>query len=271
MDDKIKSLIQAYSCETPGEIKPKVVDLKVSKKKKSSSPTKPKKLLDKSLYKDLPPSLKTDLTLVFIGFNPGLQSSLTQHHYAHFSNLFWKLFNQSKLIYSVVDVETALENDTFLQSRTTGQEVSKFTAVDDYDLLDYGIGFTDMVLRCTKAIDELTKAEKLENVPRLFDELKAAKPKFLCFIGKGIWEVIVTYLNGFKNFKLKDFKWGVQKVSEAEGEYRRLLLSLQKHLGYDDYGLYIFPNTSGLVTSLKFHEKLELWNNLVKDIYSRKT
>lgn len=267
MDDKIKALVQAYSCDTPEKIKPKLVGPRVAKKT-ASSPSKTKKPhrpLDQSLYKELPPSLKADLTVVFVGFNPGLQSSLTQHHYAHFSNLFWKLFNQSKLIYSAVDVES-LEDDTFMKSRTVGKDISTFTAVDDYALLDYGIGFTDMVLRCTKGIDELTKAEKLANVPRLLEEFKDARPKFICFIGKGIWEMITTYLNEAKNFKLRDFKWGIQSLTDSEGAYKRILDKLQRLLGYGDYCLYVFPNTSGLVTSLKFQDKLELWNGLVSDI-----
>lgn len=37
---------------------------------------------------DLNPSLDKDLVLLFVGFNPGIESSKTQHHYAHHTNLF---------------------------------------------------------------------------------------------------------------------------------------------------------------------------------------
>lgn len=265
MDDRLKALIKDFSLKQDPIVKPKVVELKTNANKISkpvSSPAKHQTGTGPG-YLDLPPSLADNLTVVFIGFNPGIQSSVTQHHYAHFSNLFWKLFNQSRLIFSVLRDDP---RDAYLREKTK-DDVSSFAAHDDNELLKYGIGFTDLVLRCTKAVSELTSSEKLENVPRLIEELKTSSPRFIVIVGKGIWETIVRYLNNGKIFKFKNFKWGEQVIDQdrLQSEYSLLLLKLSKALNYN-YSIYVFPNTSGLVTSLKYSEKLQLWNSLVSNI-----
>jgi G:T/U-mismatch repair DNA glycosylase len=214
----------------------------------------------KSNYKDLAPSLAPHLTVVFVGFNPGVESSISQHHYAHFSNLFWKLFNQSRLALSVIPTAA---RDKFV---TDGLKVG-FAPYNDLDLARYGIGFTDLVLRCTKLASELSAAEKLSNVPRLLGELRLAQPRFVVFIGKGVWETVVRYLCGSAPASvLSEFTWGHQTRQPSLTRYDQVLKRLCTLLEYD-FEVYVFPSTSGLVTTLNFAQKLELWEHLAKDIY----
>lgn len=223
-------------------------------------------------YKDLQPSLDSNVDLVFVGFNPGILSSVEQHHYAHPTNLFWKLFNQSKLLVHIVEsrygsVEALISHSKGLLSELIVDNKSLVTAKNDYQLIEYHIGFTDLVLRCTRTALELSKEEKLANVPRLILEFQQSRPKFVVVIGKGIWECIVEYLAieiGVK-YKLttKTFQWGRQ--SGVDEVYTKLLNKWEQLIGYPLHQ-YVFPNTSGLVTSLNYEQKLRLWLDLTSDV-----
>src|SRR6478609_1646082 len=41
---------------------------------------------------------RPDLSVLFVGINPGIRSALTGHHFAGFSNRFWKLLDESRLV-----------------------------------------------------------------------------------------------------------------------------------------------------------------------------
>jgi TDG/mug DNA glycosylase family protein len=61
-----------------------------------------------------------------------------------------------------------------------------FNAFDDYKLLDYGIGFTNIVQRTTRGSNDLSRAEIREGSLILKDKLKTYAPKIAVFNGKGI-------------------------------------------------------------------------------------
>ncbi|ODV79316.1 DNA glycosylase [Suhomyces tanzawaensis NRRL Y-17324] len=215
---------------------------------------------------DLPPCLTTEQQVLFVGYNPGVESSLQQHHYAHFTNLFWKLFNQSQLFTKVLQRIQYDLKDPLLEEPSIRPH-------HDNDLIRFKIGFTDLVLRCTKTAQELSMAEKLANVPRLFQEFQFTQSRYLVFIGKGIWEIIVKYLATKLAIKVKltkgNFAWGEQKIRDGTGEdvrlYNYMLKAARKEIP-EITRIYVFPNTSGLVASLSFGEKLALWVDLVEQI-----
>ncbi|WEJ95427.1 uracil DNA N-glycosylase Thp1 [Yamadazyma tenuis] len=199
---------------------------------------------------DLNPSVQPDLQVLFVGFNPGVESSRTQHHYAHHTNLFWKLFNQSRLLFWVLERNGKTNNkDDLLLNQLTINGESHATAVNDFELIKYNIGFTDLVLRCTKSAQELTMQEKLDNVPRLLREWNLAQAKKIVIIGKGIWEIIIKK----QGIKVQRFDWGVQNNA-----YTQWVCS---EAGIES-DIHVLPNTSGLVTSMNFAQKLALWNEI---------
>ncbi|CAI5758166.1 unnamed protein product [Candida verbasci] len=254
----LKSIIQSYKYTEDEDIKvEQLKTTKVTSPKKIKKTTKDvspkKKVINYTQLQDLQPSLKPDLKLLFIGFNPGVESSLTQHHYAHHSNLFWKLFNQSQALSKV----------------TNGEFSFKCTSELDFELIKYSIGFSDLCLRCTKQAHELTNDEKLENVPRLYTEIKDNNVKNVVIIGKGVWEMIVKYemLNmGKKKFKLSkdNFVWGEVKTG-ADKEYNLIIENMYDKLS-QGCKLFVFPSTSGLVASMNFQDKLKLWQDMVDKI-----
>src|SRR5215467_7607971 len=42
--------------------------------------------------------IRPRLRVLFVGINPGVRSAITGHHFAGYSNRFWKLLSDSKLV-----------------------------------------------------------------------------------------------------------------------------------------------------------------------------
>lgn len=120
----------------------------------------------------LPDHLAPDLDIVIVGINPGLYAAFIGHHYAGPGNHFWKCMYLSGLI------------------------PEPMNAMQDFKLLDFGIGFTNIVARTTKGSADLTRKEIKEGAIILAEKLVKFKPKIVVFNGKGIYEVFV----GHKNF-----------------------------------------------------------------------
>lgn len=138
--------------------------------------------------------LRPNLKCVFIGFNPGTVSAITGHHYAHHSNLFWKLIYES----GCVDRKVTYEDDVKLPD-------------------EYNYGFTDLIQRPTVGISDLSGSELLAGVPLLESRIRQCAPKSICFIGKGIWESVYRVKKG-KPLS-KQFNWGLQPHGEFGVDY----------------------------------------------------
>src|SRR3954463_11286016 len=77
------------------------------------------------------------LRVLFVGINPGVRSALTGHHFAGYSNRFWRLLHEA------------------------GVTPVLLRAEDDAQLLEWGYGVTNLVPRPTPGIDTLRPAEYL--------------------------------------------------------------------------------------------------------------
>src|SRR5881628_4216885 len=75
--------------------------------------------------------IQPGVRLLFIGINPGVRSALTGHHFAGFSNRFWKLLFESGL---------APEPISFKQ---------------DDRLPEFGFGITNLIPRPSPGINDL--------------------------------------------------------------------------------------------------------------------
>ena len=82
--------------------------------------------------KKLPDYVNSGVKILFVGINPGLRSATVGHHFAGYSNRFWKLLSESKLI------------------------PSPLTYHDDWRLLQWGVGLTNIVSRPTSGSNALT-------------------------------------------------------------------------------------------------------------------
>lgn len=135
----------------------------------------------------LPLLLRPGLRLVFVGYNPGIESARRGHYYAFRGNVFWRQLNASGLI-----------------PREVGPE-------DDAALMDLaGIGFTDLCLRATVRAGELTADELREGAARLHGELLAHEPGLVVFNGRGIYEVFARTALGVARRDLAGREYGPQ-------------------------------------------------------------
>jgi len=111
----------------------------------------------------LPDYLQFDLDLVFVGFNPSERSAAVGHYYAGRGNVFWPLLHECGLL------PTAL------------------TFAEDYRILEYGIGLTDLVKRPSRSSNDLSRAETRAGSAILTEKLLTFAPRVVCFNGKGVY------------------------------------------------------------------------------------
>ncbi len=112
---------------------------------------------------EVPDHLDYGLQIVFVGFNPSLRSSEEGHHYANPRNRFWRILHQSGLTPRLYDPS------------------------EDGDLLELGYGFTNIVARPTRGVEDITREEYREGRELLKAKLAKYRPYVVCFVGKGVY------------------------------------------------------------------------------------
>ncbi|TCL69335.1 G/U mismatch-specific uracil-DNA glycosylase [Hydrogenispora ethanolica] len=132
----------------------------------------------------LPNLLREDLTILFVGINPGLRSAAVRHHFAGHSNRFWRFLYES------------------------GLTPAKMRAEEDALLLKLGFGITNIVPRPTAAASELRPEELRAGAADLLELLRHYRPLIAAYLGKDIYK----YLSG-----RRECNWGIQEPGVVEG------------------------------------------------------
>jgi len=110
----------------------------------------------------LPPlrdRIRPGVRVLFVGINPGVRSALTGHHFAGFSNRFWKLLYDSRLVPERISYE------------------------DDDRLPGWGYGITNIVPRATPGIDTLERHEYVAGRVTLRRKILRHRPAVVALIG----------------------------------------------------------------------------------------
>lgn len=110
--------------------------------------------------------IKPGLRVLFVGINPGLRSAAIGHHFAGYSNRFWKLLYEARLIPEAIRAE------------------------DDHRLLDWGFGITNLVGRSTPGIDALRPEEYRNGAFVLARKVRRFKPEIVAFVGVSLYRSI---------------------------------------------------------------------------------
>jgi TDG/mug DNA glycosylase family protein len=122
--------------------------------------------------------------VLFVGINPGVRSALTGHHFAGFSNRFWKLLYQSRLVPEPV------------------------TYMDDDRLPEWGFGITNVVARATPGIDELKPEEYAAGRLRLRAKIRRYQPVVVAFIGITVYRAMFPERHGPVSMGLQEERLG---------------------------------------------------------------
>jgi len=104
--------------------------------------------------------------VLFVGINPGIRSATIGHHFAGYSNRFWKLLHESRLVPDPIGPE------------------------DDVRLPEWGFGITNLVSRATPGIDTLRPDEYIAGLRVLRRKVRRWQPKVLVFVGVSLYRAI---------------------------------------------------------------------------------
>jgi TDG/mug DNA glycosylase family protein len=97
--------------------------------------------------------------ILFVGINPGIRSALTGHHFAGYTNHFWRLLWQSRIVPEPVRHE------------------------DDVRLPEWGCAITNLVPRPTAGISELRPSEYAAGANVLRRKVRRWRPRVVALVG----------------------------------------------------------------------------------------
>jgi TDG/mug DNA glycosylase family protein len=110
--------------------------------------------------------IRPGVRVLFVGINPGVRSALTGHHFAGFSNRFWKLLYDSRLVPELISYE------------------------DDDRLPGWGYGITNIVPRPTPGIDTLERQEFVAGRVTLRRKIRRYRPAVVALVGVTVFRAL---------------------------------------------------------------------------------
>jgi double-stranded uracil-DNA glycosylase len=123
----------------------------------------------------LPPlrdRIKPGARILFVGINPGVRSAETGHHFAGYSNRFWKLLFESGLL------------------------AERITYEDDDRLPSLGFGITNICPRATPGIDTLKPEEYVSGRATLRRKILRYKPRIVAMVGVTVFRAMFPLQKG---------------------------------------------------------------------------
>ena len=129
-----------------------------------------------------------DVRVLFVGINPGVRSAMTGHHFAGFSNRFWKLLYESGLVPEPIGF------------------------ADDGRLPEWGYGITNIVARPTPGIDTLTREEYVAGRVRLRRKVLRYRPAIVAMIGVTVYRAMYPEKRGAVGLGLQEDRIGASQL-----------------------------------------------------------
>jgi double-stranded uracil-DNA glycosylase len=110
--------------------------------------------------------VRLPVRVLFVGINPGMRSAAIGHHFAGYSNRFWKLLYESGLVSEPIRTE------------------------DDVRLPEWGYGITNLIPRATPGIDTLRPAEYAAGTRTLRRKARRWRPEVVAFVGVTLYRIV---------------------------------------------------------------------------------
>jgi double-stranded uracil-DNA glycosylase len=132
----------------------------------------------------IPPGVR----VLFVGINPGVRSAMTGHHFAGFSNRFWKLLFESGLV------------------------PEQISYMDDDRLPEWGYGVTNIVARATPGIDTLKPEEYVAGRAKLRAKVRRHKPEVIAMVGVTVYRAMFPDRKGTVTVGLQEERIGESAV-----------------------------------------------------------
>lgn len=135
-------------------------------------------------YPPLRDRIRAGVRVIFVGINPGIRSAETGHHFAGYSNRFWKLLYESGLVPEPVTYE------------------------DDDRLPQFGFGITNIVARATPGIDTLLPLEYMQGRAKLRRKLRRYRPAVVAMVGVTVFRAMFPQRKGVVKLGLQPERIG---------------------------------------------------------------
>jgi double-stranded uracil-DNA glycosylase len=110
--------------------------------------------------------VRPPVKVLFVGINPGIRSAAIGHHFAGYSNRFWKLLFDAGLVPEPIGPE------------------------DDVRLPEWGFGITNLIPRSTPGIDTLRPQEYIDGEHVLRRKVRRWKPDVVAFVGVTLYRCV---------------------------------------------------------------------------------
>jgi TDG/mug DNA glycosylase family protein len=110
--------------------------------------------------------IKPGVRVLFVGINPGLRSEAIGHHFAGYSNRFWKLLYDARVVPEAIGAE------------------------QDDRLPEWGLGITNLIPRCTPGMDTLDLEEYVAGLKALRRKVRRFKPAIVAFVGVSLYRFV---------------------------------------------------------------------------------
>ncbi len=107
--------------------------------------------------------------VLFVGINPGIRSAEIGHHFAGYSNRFWKLLHDAHLVPEPIGTE------------------------DDGRLPEWGYGITNLIRRPTPGIGDLRRDEYEAGRARLVALVRKYRPEVVALVGVTLYRTLFPH------------------------------------------------------------------------------
>jgi TDG/mug DNA glycosylase family protein len=131
--------------------------------------------------------IRPGVRVLFVGINPGLRSAAVGHHFAGYSNRFWKLLYESQLVSEPIDWS------------------------GDVRLPEWGFGITNLVGRATAGISELQPLDFHGGRRILLAKIQRFQPELVVLVGVTLFRSLFPKAD-FRGFGLQHERLGSAKV-----------------------------------------------------------
>ncbi len=181
-------------------------------KRSRHEPFKPtKEQIAAAAGKTIPDVIAPNLRVLFCGINPGLYTAAVGHHFARPGNRFWPALHRSGF---------------------TRRQLSPF---DECELLEDGVGITNVVSHATATAAELSKADFVRGGRQLRARVLRYRPGILAVLGVGAFR-------------------------EAFGQPKALIGPQAEMIGSTQ--IWVLPNPSGLNANYQLDDLARLFRKL---------
>lgn len=165
--------------------------------------------------KRLPDVIADELRVLFVGINPSLYSAAVGHHFARPGNRFWPALHRS------------------------GFTSTQLHPYDDRQMLEYGLGLSNIAWRATARADQLDPQELVAGGRTLVRKVRRRRPQWVAVVG------VTAYREAFGRPKAK-----MGRQDETLG----------------GAGLWILPNPSGLNAHYQIPDLARLYGELLDEV-----